>query len=1742
MSYRRTRSQAKDPPTANSQSNQFGELALSDTSELISLEDKMEILIETSNQVNRNVQALTDMIKKLVETRLNDNPSPVNNNNSTTTPKTTFSMVPDGTTTTPTTLPSKRGYSLGTINSGNNSGTVRQVESFKSKLKERSLTALLALKAERRAYLKLHESVPTIQTSLTETQKRSIISNVSPNLNLDDFDDLDTVVAEELITKWILPKTSETWKQSLKAATIFPTTDQINSVCQLTNFYENFNTYTHMFLQSIEILDKADAKIKPEFGKPFKRGETESLLSIYLAQFPNGWGTALHTLFFPGRYDCNYDIKKYIKMFETEFTMYYKNVELIIPLENILKITTIQKLTSENATLQNLNHINKENSTSDHESQEDTNSSDSESTSNSISSNDDVYIIEQNFVRACSHLVRGEDCPYGEHKCRNSHKPEHVEQARIRIIQYYNRSKSNNHSNSNYKSRKHEDHGKKQHNHYHNSKHNPNNNNQQFDHKNKFHNQNKQFGKQKNRKATNFNMEQVEDDQLAHLVETIIMDENDVNSMESKSLQSKMHFEAAIITDKFIFTTVLLDSGAIKFNYMPKKFYENHLKTLEKFSKQIDNPTYVTVADGRKCKVEFVVTIPMLIDNKFPIELSFNVYDAGDREEPLIIGQPSLLNEARELFIFAINNAHIERKKNSNNSSSLAILDIDPLATKGIEPFSQIYEHASEEENIPFPTNFTDILCFMEQSYEESIEIFSNSYPKHISQELARSTMIMKLMEEKGVKVFVPKTWEGVVDVEVDLEFIVEPERMRPPPINIPEKIFPIVRKEFFRLLQYFYTRSNSDVSSNLAIAPKTKFNEKTGEYEEYCRICGNYIRINKYLKVGCYPIPNVIKQIHRLSKYIVFAEFDLTNAFHQLRLSKRTRQFLSVQTPWGHYEPIFMPEGISPATGVLQWYIDKIFAQFDWIIVLFDNIVVMAHDYIDLYNKIDEFFDICIKNNIYLKLSKSKIGFNTVDFFGYIVSNRTYHLDKKRIKALLDIPLPKNTTDMRIFLGTSLFFKQFIANYGDISAKLYDAVKKDFKWNADNIKSLEEPFEKLKEYIANVSELYHPDLSLPWILRTDASDKAVGAVLAQVNSDKQIQPLAYVSEKLSESAKKWSTIEKEAYAIVYAIRKLESYLKGKEFVLQCDHANLQWIEKSKVDKIIRWCLYLQSFKFEIVHIPGSANRTADMLSRLNNMENEDEFISILHQVHGGRNAHFGLNRMMELLAEEFPGHGFSVEQVREFIKNCPWCQKFKAGIHYSYPAIKKSLKANDVRSVVACDTLEILEDKYEYRYILVIIDLFSKYVQLYPVKNKDAHTTANCLIQFYASYGLFDIFHTDPGSDFMSKVVKLLLSWLGIKQQITLVNNPQADGVEATNREILRHLKYICAELRMKDEWSLPSIISWIQILLNSYKHSETSYSPFNLMFGTRSNQYYKSPQPLPEEFHNEFLLSQSKILSELRENANKYHQDLIRNRNDKNSHLSWNFYIKGDYVFNISNKVHDKLTAKKQGPMKVLEHDPNSNRVLCYDLVTGAEKEFFKQHLILFTGTADEALKIAISDTDQFIVSNILSYQGDIDERSKMSILAEFNNREILWIPYSSDIANNIKFQEFIKNNQQLNLLLQSVKEVNKLKSNINKTQYNISLLGIIFYIPLYIWIKDNMKQLQLPNMNIKSYFVKVLVSKVSSRNYHLKVEVFNQEFNVNQWFIYKFKGKTSLSNDSEIEITLQFVKEFEIQKFMV
>jgi hypothetical protein len=318
------------------------------------------------------------------------------------------------------------------------------------------------------------------------------------------------------------------------------------------------------------------------------------------------------------------------------------------------------------------------------------------------------------------------------------------------------------------------------------------------------------------------------------------------------------------------------------------------------------------------------------------------------------------------------------------------------------------------------------------------------------------------------------------------------------------------------------------------------------------------------------YPLPLIQNTVRKLEGKKFHAKLDLSQGFHQLRVAEESK--------WLTAFVILNSDG-------------------NICIVFIDDIDAYGDTWEEFLVNVDKVLTRLEEKRVVVKLKKCFFGTPEVEFLGHIVNSTGIRLSTKRTQAVLDMPIPTDTHKLRRFLGLCNSFRDYIPNFAWMEQPLNKlaATKKNgrFSWLDEHTVA----YESLKVAVSRCTQLFFLTYTDPIILRTDASNIGIGAVLLQISKGKE-QPIMFLSKTFSDVATRWPTIEQEAFAIFWSITSLESYLLGQFFHVETDHRNLVYIDSALSPKIIRWRLRLQEYDFQIVHIPGKNNVVADALSR----------------------------------------------------------------------------------------------------------------------------------------------------------------------------------------------------------------------------------------------------------------------------------------------------------------------------------------------------------------------------------------------------------------------------------------------------------------------------------------------------------------------------------------------------------------
>ena len=406
----------------------------------------------------------------------------------------------------------------------------------------------------------------------------------------------------------------------------------------------------------------------------------------------------------------------------------------------------------------------------------------------------------------------------------------------------------------------------------------------------------------------------------------------------------------------------------------------------------------------------------------------------------------------------------------------------------------------------------------------------------------------------------------------------------------------------------------------------------------------------------------------------------------------------------------------------------------------------------------------------------------------------------------------------------------------------------------------------------------------------------------------------------------------------------------------------------------------------------------------------DDEFESIMRAVHGGRNLHYGWSRTWELAKKSFPQATISQAAVKEYVRTCPICQKTRdVGIRpLSSRAL--TLKPATYRTRIGIDHVAMTPaDRHGNRCLILIVEHFSHFPQAYAAADYTAETVARVLFSHITVFGVFDELISDPGSAFLSEVVVKLVSWLGMRHKISLVERHESNGCEGISKQYIRHLTTICADINVKDNWSDPTVLGLINFAICSYPTRETGgFTPFELKYGPMDAPYMRLPNPadLPSNAPT-FLRSLAKNIDTVRRASLQYQNNIAADRSAAAGVAA--VYEPGDLVlWDLLELPTDhkptKLTPRYSGPYEVVTQTQND--VQCKHVNLGTVHTFHVERLHAFFGSRDDALRVARLDQDQYEISAINYYTENVFKRQSLLFNVSFADGSVIDLPLTPDL----------------------------------------------------------------------------------------------------------------------------------------
>jgi len=783
----------------------------------------------------------------------------------------------------------------------------------------------------------------------------------------------------------------------------------------------------------------------------------------------------------------------------------------------------------------------------------------------------------------------------------------------------------------------------------------------------------------------------------------------------------------------------------------------------------------------------------------------------------------------------------------------------------------------SDNENLKYKlNNYTDknntinSLSSLSSTQQQQIQDLISEYPDVITEKVGKTDVVTHkiVLQQEFMKKNKPYPASPKVQEEIDaeLKFMLDHDIIRP---------------------------SKSEYGSPVFLRPKPN-----GKF----RFIVDYRDINTQTLKDSYPgvrIPDIFKKISN-ARYISTA--DATKGYWQVLVDEASKKYTAFITKRGLFEFNRMPFGLKNCPATYQRLMDQVLSNVDNATSYQDDILIASESFEEHLQDIRSTLDCLRKAGITLNPDKCTWGKEKVKCLGHVVSTQGLEKNPDSLKKIVETAVPKNKKQLKSFLGLASWYRQFIPQFATITDVLYKllSTKTKFKWLQEHQHS----FEEVKKKMSDQHLLVHPDFTKPFVVRTDASNVGVGAVLCQRSDDGTDSIITCASKALSSCQRNYTVQEKELYGIIFALEKFKEYLEGYNFILETDNRALTFLQtmRNKNDRLMRWAAYLQEWSPSIQHIKGTDNTIADFLSRnpefnseeeefevvkpymfpptslfmlstsmdlekikksqvkhnlklLMNNNNDYEIINgiiykkfndklkivipedleneIISEFHDPpHQGHFGINKTYSKIKNSvyFPN---MLKKVQNYIHHCDKCQRNKYANRKPAGLMQASVPSAP-GEILYFDILgPYTPSRQQFKYLLVTVDQFTKWVEIFPLKNIRMETVGKVMEnEIFCRYGIPKVLVSDNGTNFTSKTMKYFCKQWNVKQRLTSVYHPQSNQTERVNRNIKTLIRIFVDQSNHKT-WA--DNIASFRLALNSSSHESTGFTAGELFLNRK-------------------------------------------------------------------------------------------------------------------------------------------------------------------------------------------------------------------------------------------------------------------------------------------------------------------
>ena len=782
------------------------------------------------------------------------------------------------------------------------------------------------------------------------------------------------------------------------------------------------------------------------------------------------------------------------------------------------------------------------------------------------------------------------------------------------------------------------------------------------------------------------------------------------------------------------------------------------------------------------------------------------------------------------------------------------------------------------------------------------------------------------------------------------------------PRILSPAK-FEVAKAEFDKLLNLGIIRpSSSSWASPLHVVKKV---------DGTWRPCGDYRALNALTKPDRYVIPNIETFHHQLRGASVFSKLDLVKAYYFIPMADNDIPKTAISTPFGLFEFLRMPFGLKNAASTFQRFLDSIFRDLPFVVTYIDDVLVFSDSFEAHQQHLRTVLSRLSEHSLRIHPSKCEFSKHSIEFLGFQVSASGIRPLPSRVDSLCSLPAPKDEKDLRRYVGMFGFYQRCIPHFAELVAPLRQLLSSgSFVWSDLHQQALQE----LKSALTSCVDLTFPSADAKMTITTDASAHSIGACLHQIiNGDSKplsffSRKLSETEKQYSTFDRELLAI----FAAVKRWKEfihghsITVFTDHRPLVGAFHNTKPRFSDRQQ-----RQFSVIAEYVSDLIYVAGSDNVVADALSRLPDTSTPDPVVAVLQEPDpvfpidlpgiaasqekadfdrqslkvfpiGSRQlycetsqptprpfvpldlrraifdslhdlSHPGRKATFRLLNTRYFWPSMKADS-ESWCNECLPCQENKVGRHTKkqigelpHPTQRfTTVHIDIVGPLVPPD----LDNRFRPRYLLTMIDAYSRWIEADPIADISAETIAKSLINCWISrFGPPLTLITDRGTQFRSELIAKLTELLGIHHVRTVAFNPRANG---TIERVHRSLK---SALKARGKYwldQLPIVLFGLRIFPN-----DDNISPFSTLTGE---------QPLvPPLAIND---------TDLKELSQKLHEvihpfRLPQRRQNVKTYLPEKL-TSCTHVWLRVDRVRSPLEAPYQGPFEVIRRSADTFTIL--------------------------------------------------------------------------------------------------------------------------------------------------------------------------------------------------------------------